>query len=254
MEPVKDGLVRIGICKSCMLGMTLPKASVTQSEYSKAPRYSESYASQEKKFRGYLRTFLTWVRNFISKGRLLDIGCSTGLLVDEASQMGFEAEGIDLDENAIDYGRRSGRRIKLGSLGKAAEPSYDILTLSHTLEHVPEPLGFLEVCAGHLKPGGYLAIAVPCFTGLYPRIYGAKWYGWLPDQHYYHYSPRALERSLSRAGLQPAGFKQNSMDHRPPIGNIRRSTIPQALISWGVAGFSGLIGEGDQLYALARKP
>ena len=253
VQPVKGGTIHIGICKSCMLGLTLPKASVTNPEYSGAPKYAQSYASQEEKFRSYFRTFMAWIGNFISQGRLLDVGCSTGLLVDQASQMGFEAEGIDLDVNAIDCGRRDGRRVKLGALEKAAEPSYDILTLSHTLEHVPEPLCFLEVCAGHLNTGGYLAVAVPCFAGLYPRIYGAKWYGWLPDQHYFHYSAKALGRLFSRTGLQPVGFQQNSMDHRPPIGNMRRSKIPQALISWGVAGFSGLIGKGDQLYALARK-
>lgn len=241
-------------CRACTLAVTVPASYVSRSEYTEQPQYADAYAGQEVKFRGYARHLLDWAQRHVRRGRLLDVGCSVGLLVDEARLAGFDSAGIDLDRNAVDYARGQGRPVTLAAIADWPARDYDCITLSHTLEHVPEPISFLETCAARLKPGGCLVIAVPCFCGLHPRLYRDRWYGWLPHQHYFHYSPAGLQRLFTAAGLDTAGIWQEAMDHRPPFACMRRRDMPLAVLSWGIARLGAALGQGDQLIGIARKP
>ena len=250
---IEESKYSIRECLPCRLGATLPVSYVSASEYTDAPQYADAYEGQEVKFRGYARHLVDWAQRYIKKGKLLDVGCSVGWLVDEARKAGFDAAGIDLDANAVRYAKDKGRAVFRASLEDWEHSDYDVITLSHTLEHVPDPIGFLQTCAARLREGGILVISVPCFAGLHPRLFRKLWYGWAPWQHHFHYSQPAFRRLFEKAGLGTIGTWQESMDHRPPFGYMRRRDMPQAVLSHAVATFGATLGQGDQLIGIARK-
>lgn len=243
-------------CRRCGLAWTDPPSSVYQSEYSEAPHLAESYARAEPNARGYARRLLgPLARHARPGGRLLDVGCSIGTLVDEARRAGLDAEGIDLDAGAVAYGRGLGRQLEVAALDDWPGRDYDAITLSHVMEHIPEPKAFARTLAGRLAAGrGVLAVVVPCHRGLHPRLFGDYWYGWVPHQHYFHYSAAALVRLMTDVGLVPVRTWQDSMDYRWRIRAYGRRKVPHGLAEYAVAGVGGLIGMGDQLTVIARRP
>lgn len=236
-------------CKRCRLAATHPISFVSEPSYEEAPQYAAAYG-QDEKFRIYAKRLLSHIGRYTPGGRLLDVGCSVGLLVDEAQRAGYLAEGIDLDTNAVEFAKKSGRAVSRAAL-ESWGGSYDVICLAHTLEHVSQPTKFISDCVVRLKPGGSLVVQVPCFSGLHPRLFRLRWYGWVPRQHYFHYSPRAMRRLFENAGLEILDIWQESMDHRPPIG-MRRREKPLALVSHWVAMIGAALGLGDQLVGVAR--
>lgn len=236
-------------CTNCHLAATLPTSFVSEPSYEAAPQYAAAY-EQNEKFRIYARNLIAHIGRYVSSGRLLDVGCSVGLLVEEARRSGYIAEGIDLDTNAVQYAKKNGRAVSRAALGEWGG-GYDVICLAHTLEHVPEPIGFLAACAARLNPGGSIVVQLPCFKGLHPRLFRLRWYGWVPRQHYFHYSPAALRRLFEKTGFQTLDIWQESMDHRPPIGTRRRE-LPLAHLSHWVGLVGGAMGLGDQLVGIAR--
>ncbi len=250
---IADVDYNISQCNTCGAGATLPPEYVTQSHYNFTPRLAKVYAESEGKTKQYARKYLSFLRSYVPQGRFLDVGCSIGTFVEVASQIGYKAEGIDLDSNAVAYGKELGRAVMLSSLEDHSGDDYDVVFLSHTLEHIPEPLSFLTECAKHLKPGGCLMVVVPCHRGLNPRIFGKRWYGWLPTQHYFHYSRKSLDILMRDAGLTTVRVWQNSMDHRITSASFRNWKVAvKSVVGYCIALIGSGIGQGDQLLGIAR--
>ncbi|MBW3637976.1 MAG: class I SAM-dependent methyltransferase, partial [Armatimonadetes bacterium] len=220
-----------------------------------SPQCASAYTAQEDRTREYARKILKSINHIGGGKKLLDVGCSIGIVVEEASHAGFESQGIDLDSNAIEIGKSRGRDVHLSSLETWPTRDYDWICLSHTLEHIPQPVEFLQKCGVHLKPGGHIIVIVPCYRGLHPQIFGRRWYGWLPRQHFFHYSAPALRQLFQKAGLEPIRVWQESLDHRMQRKYLRNwKDVVKGLASYGVATVGALIGRGDQLVGIARWP
>jgi SAM-dependent methyltransferase len=244
------GDCHISECSTCQLARTLPESYVEQSDYDQDQHFSESYARRETDFRRYSSLVLSWLRPYVPTGRLLDIGCSIGVLVDEANRTGYSAEGIDLDSAAVQYGRSMGRPLHRVS-AEDWQGGYRAITLQHTLEHVPDPVSFLKCCASLLDQDGWMLVVVPCHDGLNPRVLGGRWYGWQVRQHYYHYSRLSLRRLFQASGLADVRIWQNSMDHHVCWSDHR--TAIKSIADVTLATFGHLLGRGDQLVGVARR-
>ncbi len=97
-------------------------------------------------------------------GRLLDIGCSIGRLLDEARGRGYDVLGLELGERAAAIARqRYQLEVLSQTLEKAALPpaSFDVITLIETLEHLPQPRDLVRQIHRLLKPGGVFLVGVP---------------------------------------------------------------------------------------------
>jgi ubiquinone/menaquinone biosynthesis C-methylase UbiE len=109
------------------------------------------------------KEMLRLIRGFKKGGRLLDVGCAYGFLVNEASKH-FEAYGIDISSFAVKKSKEhcNGNtfRASANSLPFRDE-SFDAITLVDTLEHVPDFNGCLKDAVRALKKGGVLLLQVP---------------------------------------------------------------------------------------------
>lgn len=136
------------------------------------------------------------------RGPLLDVGCGQGVMLKLMSDLGWPAEGIDLDERAVQVAQAAGLAARAGTFESLALPAahYAAVTSSHVLEHVSDPLAFLRDCLRVTRPGGRLALTTPNAGSLGSRVFGARWRGLEPPRHFQVLTVRALARLAREAG------------------------------------------------------
>ncbi|MCX6553017.1 MAG: class I SAM-dependent methyltransferase, partial [Acidobacteria bacterium] len=95
--------------------------------------------------------------------RYLDVGCSTGFVVEAAAAAGWRATGIDLNPSAIEFGRQRGLDLHVAALeDEPFQPgSFQAVSLFDVLEHLPHPGAVVDACLRLLGPGGILLLYVP---------------------------------------------------------------------------------------------
>jgi 2-polyprenyl-3-methyl-5-hydroxy-6-metoxy-1,4-benzoquinol methylase len=137
------------------------------------------------------------------RGRLLDIGSGSGWLVENLNAVGWQAEGLDFDSQAVEKARRRGLKVHLGDLAsqRFADGSFDAVTMCHSIEHVHAPLSWLEETVRILRPGGCVVVATPNNTSLGQRVFGGDWFALDPPRHLHLFNMETLRRLLEKAGF-----------------------------------------------------
>lgn len=128
--------------------------------------------------------------------RHLDIGSSAGALL-QRFQRAFTCQvvGIEPGNAYRQYARQLGLSVyaSLEELHSAGEPLFDLVSLAHVLEHLPDPLAYLaELRAGLLAPNGWLLLEVP-------NLYAHDCF---EIAHLVSYSPATLRQTLGKAGFE----------------------------------------------------
>lgn len=135
--------------------------------------------------------------------RILDIGCATGLFLSYMKNIGWETFGVEICHSAAEYGNRE-RDVNIftGTLDKADYPAdfFDVIHLSHVIEHINEPDSFISEIYRILKPGGVIYCTTPNVDGLQARIFKKKWRSAIAD-HMILYSVKTLKSILRKNGL-----------------------------------------------------
>jgi len=137
-------------------------------------------------------------------GKLLDVGCGTGLFVCAAQKAGWEATGVDASAGAVASGgqRCPGARFRAGLLPDVDFPagSFDVVTLWNVLEHVPGPVETLERIRSWLALDGWLFLSLPNADSRIARLMGKRWV-LLLREHLWYFSPATIAALLSRSGF-----------------------------------------------------
>jgi SAM-dependent methyltransferase len=142
--------------------------------------------------------------------RVLDVGCGNGEFLLQMRAAGWLAYGLDVDPDAA---ARAGERsldVRTGALEPGAYPgrSFDAVTLSHSLEHVPDPIATLRTCREILRDDGVLWIATPNLASQGHVRFGRAWRGLEPPRHLVIFGPGALAHALERAGFEDVVFSR----------------------------------------------
>lgn len=164
------------------------------------------YAAQEAKYRARFGRRLERLEPWIGGGRVLDVGCALGWFLAEASDRGWEAEGVEVSEHAREFvADRFGLTVHTGRLQDAglAPGAWDLVALWDTIEHLVDPADMLRRCAGLVRPGGYLVLSTGNHNSWRSRIQGRDWPLVRPPKHLTYFTPRTLRSMVARAGLVP---------------------------------------------------
>jgi 2-polyprenyl-3-methyl-5-hydroxy-6-metoxy-1,4-benzoquinol methylase len=148
--------------------------------------------------------FLKLFLGKLPPGDLLDVGCGDGLFLHRMSGLGWRAVGIDFDEAAVTSGRaRFGLDLRVGDFQQAHFDGnqFDAITMSHVIEHVPDPVACLEKCARLVRPGGRVVVSTPNSMSLGHQRFREAWRGLEPPRHLHIFSPECLGECARRAGL-----------------------------------------------------
>ena len=148
--------------------------------------------------------FLVAYLQALPRGRLLDVGCGDGQIVQFMQNVGWQAEGVDFDPGAVDNAVRKGLRIHLGTLQSQAYPenSFEAIVMSHFLEHIHEPAELLAECHRILKPGGRLVVLTPNIGSWGHEKFQGCWRGLEPPRHLHIFNSRSLNRLALRTGFR----------------------------------------------------
>ena len=144
-------------------------------------------------------------------GRLLDVGCYTGVFMKTAAAAGWKVTGVELSAWAAAIAQREGHgQVHASALDGAGleAASFDVITLWDVLEHLSLPAAMLENVRRLLKPGGIVAISTHRVDSLAARLLGGR-YPFFMDMHLVHFSKATLERMLRDCGFEVLAWRRH---------------------------------------------
>lgn len=134
---------------------------------------------------------------FPATGRLLDVGCGNGALLRVFSQLapGWNLVGTELNDKYAGEIQeiRGVESLHVGG-GGLVPGDFNLITMVHVLEHVPDPIGFLCALSEKLRPDGLLMIEVPNFL--------RNPFDLLIADHCTHYTVESLRTVVEKAGFE----------------------------------------------------
>src|SRR5581483_3809559 len=148
----------------------------------------------------FLRMYLPWVKG----GRMLDVGCGAGNQLRFMRALGWQAEGLDPDPNAVKTANAAGLHVTQGDLLSVKLPDavFDAVTMLHVIEHLIEPRQHLAECLRILKPGGRLMMITPNARSFGHRRFGEFWRGLEPPRHLQVFTLPSLKRLARTLGFR----------------------------------------------------
>ena len=139
-------------------------------------------------------------------GKLLDVGCGSGVFLHRMYKLGWSATGLDFDAKAIENAR-----IKYGTDltvmhsdlagARFTDNSFDAVTLSHVIEHAPDPTALLTECRRVIKPAGRCIITTPNIHSSGHKKFRDCWWGLDSPRHLQIFSAAALRDCAKKAGF-----------------------------------------------------
>ncbi|MHB8510921.1 MAG: methyltransferase domain-containing protein [Actinomycetota bacterium] len=150
------------------------------------------------------RRSLKDVEKVVAPGRLLDVGCGLGYMLEAARDRGWKATGVDPSPFSVANAQRNGFEAHHGLLDRLNLPSesFDALTLLQVVEHLLDPRELLAECWRLIRPGGAILVETPNPASLLARVKRSAFNYWIPPIHCVWYSPDSLARVLNESGFK----------------------------------------------------
>jgi 2-polyprenyl-3-methyl-5-hydroxy-6-metoxy-1,4-benzoquinol methylase len=141
---------------------------------------------------------------FRGKGRLLDFGCGNGSFMKKMIAFGWSAQGIEFSSVGVGVCHEQGLNVHHGNLLSAPFPdnSFDLITMRHVIEHVPNPSETLKKAAALLDRGGFLFVETPNSQALGRSIFNSGWYANEVPRHLCLFDSENLEQLGMSVGLE----------------------------------------------------
>ena len=221
--------------------------------------YEAEYESRIRTAKRHVRLLSQWA----SKGRLLDVGCASGMFLDEALRLGWDVAGVEPNEALVaKAARRVGpKRVWNLTLEEADfdSESFDAITLWDVVEHVVDPPDFLRRCGRLVKPRGTILFKTPDLDSWQARVMGRRWPLLLPE-HLGYFTRSSIRASAERAGLEVVFFGRGAVTFT--VGYILfragQHRVPLTHLGYRLAG-NGFFGKLrlpirlGELYVVARR-
>ncbi|SDB61768.1 Methyltransferase domain-containing protein [Flavobacteriaceae bacterium MAR_2010_188] len=191
---------------------TFPQPSIEQ-----LPKYYESddYISHTDSKRNLTEILYHTVRKFSLKNKLrlinqygrgknlLDVGCGTGEFLKIANENAWEIKGIEPDTKARALANEKTQNsvFDYDQLQSFRFAQFDVITLWHVLEHLPNLDKQISIFKSLLKEDGRLLIAVPNFNSYDANHYGENWAAFDAPRHLWHFSKTSIEKIFRKNGM-----------------------------------------------------
>lgn len=200
-------------CQSCGFVITSPRP-----ENSDLGNYyiSNNYISHSRRIKNVFdlvyritRHFtLQWKATLIKKylyefnrPEVLDYGCGTGEFLNKCETSGFAIQGVEPSDKAR-YHAELLLNKKIHPTIETLNQQFDIITLWHVLEHIPNLNDIIKHLNTHLKQNGTMFIAVPNHNSEDAKIYKEQWAGYDVPRHLWHFTSQTMNQLLNKHGLK----------------------------------------------------
>jgi SAM-dependent methyltransferase len=150
------------------------------------------------------------IARYKDRGRILDLGCSSGSFLAALPRDRWELFGIEMSEEVARRAKANcGADVFVGDILDAPfrAGSFDAITCIHVFEHLYKPQEVLEKVALWLKPGGIFYTLMPNIDSAAARFFKSYWYALELPRHLFHFSPRSLTYLTESVGLKTVSLK-----------------------------------------------
>ena len=135
-------------------------------------------------------------------GSVLDVGARTGDFLMHFDKS-VERTGVEVSSYFCDIAKKRGLAMHMDFLENIEfENGFDLVTLYAIMEHLYDPLTFLDALDGIVNPGGVLAVMIPTHQSLKAAFLKEKWHMYSPPEHLNFYSRQKLDAYLFEKGFK----------------------------------------------------
>ena len=171
---------------------------------------SEEYISHTDSKKGVMSFLYQTIKNYSLKrklrlinrwndgpGSILDVGAGTGEFLKVAQEGNWKVSGVEVNKKAIVLAQKKGVALSQ-NLDDVLDQRFDVITLWHVLEHLPNLESQIEKLHSLLNDTGVLIIAVPNFKSYDAKYYKEFWAAFDVPRHLWHFSEQSMKKLLSR--------------------------------------------------------
>ncbi len=176
---------------------------------------SEDYISHSDGGKSLFDRLYQLVRNYTLKQKIklidsfdtsektvLDIGAGTGDFLVACQKQGWKVEGVEPSVKANEIASSKLPSNLKKDIGEFDGQQYDVITMWHVLEHVPNLTTYISQLKRLLKPDGTLIVAVPNHQSFDAEHYGRFWAAYDVPRHLWHFSQKSIEKLFAKEKMK----------------------------------------------------
>jgi len=195
--------IQLNKCISC--GFIQQDLSSYRSPYFDCDYYKAVNAADVLPDRPLIKYRINNILKFIKGGCAVDLGCGLGEMAIALAKNGFKTYAIDESDNAIKYLSKYHPEVtsinaNIQDLSKYSS-TYDLVTLYHVLEHVPNYREICQMISKVLNTKGVLVVEVPNVSGIKSILTGDRWHYYL-EHHINYFTVNTLNTLMKSVGLR----------------------------------------------------
>ena len=175
--------------------------------------YNESYYAYN--YYGLLNRYFLKLRadKIPKRHAILDIGCGEGSFLEEMKKRGFECYGLETSKAGIAASKKKG--IVVYEDIEKINKKFDVITMWHVLEHIPNPADYLNSIKKLLKKEGELLIAVPNFDSWQSKMGKDVWFHLVLPRHVFQYTPETITDLFNINNFKVTKIDHFSLEYNP---------------------------------------
>jgi len=135
---------------------------------------------------------------------VIDVGCGNGRMVQLFGNV-KDYLGIDINQKELDQIDKK-VNVRLTTIDEV-DDKFDFVFACEVLEHIVDPLGFLNSCKKNLKDDGKLVLTVPNFDSPIKKLMGRFWYGYIVKEHLWYFGRLPIVALLEKNGYEVSNVK-----------------------------------------------
>lgn len=186
------------------------------------------------------------ISNYLSPGKVLDIGCAAGFILKGFENKGWRGTGIEPNAGMAEYGRTvMGLNIKKGILDSVQlEEKFDLIIIIQVIGQINNLKNSIVKMSDYLKPGGHILIETWNKDSITAKIFGKHWHEFNPPSTLNYFSKKTLKKIMCQHNfsLVAQGTPKKKIYSTHAKSFLRHKLRKSNSLKW-MAGITSLIPE-----------
>jgi 2-polyprenyl-3-methyl-5-hydroxy-6-metoxy-1,4-benzoquinol methylase len=188
----------IARCTNCGMLKTFPRESNKQ--FDPAQSRGEYYQQDKQKFKNIFKPLVAKVLKYKNGNNILDVGCSSGILLEALRDSHLSVTGIEPNKRAFEIAHNEfGNHVVHGYLSHVygkLNKKYDAVIYNHVMEHISDPHAEFALLKKIMKSNGILVIGVPNVDNIIFSVRKKFWEPLMPNEHVWHFTTKHMIQLL----------------------------------------------------------